>query len=311
MTASTRPKPPPKPGSGATHSAAFIGAVVISFSAIFFALADVSPVTGAFYRLVYALPPLLFIWWVKRDQDNRSSRRRWLAFGAGLILGFDMITWHMAIGYIGAGLATLIANSQVIFVAIAAWAIQGERPSKPTMVAIPVVLFGVALVSGVGQAEAYGENPLLGAALALLAAVFYATFILAFRKSNDAQAPAAGPLLEATIGGTISVTLFGLLGPGIDFGFSLPSHGWLLALALGPHIFGWLLIGYAMPRLPAVETATIILLQPALTMVWGAMIFQERPSAIQIVGVVIVLAGVSTVAVMRARRSEALIPAKA
>jgi drug/metabolite transporter (DMT)-like permease len=66
-----------------------------------------------------------------------------------------------------------------------------------------------------------------------------------------------------------------------------------------------MLIGYALPRLPAVETATIILLQPALTLVWGALIFGERPSVIQIAGALVVLLGVAFVAVVRARR-EAL-----
>jgi len=63
----------------------------------------------------------------------------------------------------------------------------------------------------------------------------------------------------------------------------------------------WLMITYALPRLPAVETATIILIQPALTMVWGAIIFDERPSGLQILGAAIILGGVAVVALVRAR----------
>ena len=68
-----------------------------------------------------------------------------------------------------------------------------------------------------------------------------------------------------------------------------PAHGWLLILALTSQVAGWLLIGYALPRLPAVETATIILLQPVLTMIWAVLIFSESPSAIQWVGAALVL----------------------
>jgi drug/metabolite transporter (DMT)-like permease len=50
-----------------------------------------------------------------------------------------------------------------------------------------------------------------------------------------------------------------------------------------------------------VETSTIILLQPALTLLWGAIIFEERPSSLQMIGAILVLAGVGTVAVARAR----------
>ncbi|MCI0424781.1 MAG: DMT family transporter, partial [Actinobacteria bacterium] len=69
-------------------------------------------------------------------------------------------------------------------------------------------------------------------------------------------------------------------------------------------VAAWLLIGYALPRLPAAETATIVLLQPALTMVWGAVIFGERPSLLQVAGAVIVLAGVGMVAVAGARSAR-------
>lgn len=292
-----------------TLLAALTGAVLISFSAIFFALSETSPITGAFFRLAYALPALFIIWWLRRNQDKRPTQRRWFAVGAGLALGADVFTWHTSIEFIGAGLATLLANTAVVFVALGAWVILGERPRNATMVAIPVILFGVALISGLGQGDAFGSNPVQGTILALLAAVFYATFLLAFRHSNDEKAPAAGPLMEATIGGALTTLAIGIIGSGIDFGFSWPAHGWLLALALGAQVTAWLMIAYALPRLPAVETATIILIQPALTMLWGAIIFGERPSALQISGAVIVLAGVAFVAFARGRKVPEPTPA--
>lgn len=292
-----------------TLLAALAGAVLISFSAIFFALSDVSPITGAFFRAAYALPVLVGLWWVRRNRDKRPTSRRWMAIGAGLALGADVIAWHSSIEFIGAGLATLLANTSVIFVALGAWILLGERPRKTTMVAIPVILLGVTLVSGLGQGDAFGSNPLGGTLLALLAATFYATFLLAFRHSNDEKAPAAGPLMEATLGAAMASLLLGLATSGIDFAFSWPAHGWLIALAVGAQVTAWLLIAYALPRLPAVETATIILIQPALTMLWGAVIFDERPSMLQIVGAVIVLAGVAFVAFIRAHRVPDPLPA--
>jgi drug/metabolite transporter (DMT)-like permease len=291
-----------------TLLAALSGAVLISFSAIYYGLSGVSPATGAFYRLAYALPALFLIWFVRRREDRRRMSRRWIALGAGVAVGIDAVSWHTSIDYIGAGLATLIANTAVIFVALGAWLFLGERPLPTTLSAIPVVLIGVALVSGLGQGDAFGEDPVRGTMLALVAAVFYAVFMLAMRYSNDVQAPAAGPLMETTIGGALMTVVLSLFGDGIDFGFSWPSHGWLIWLALSCQVVAWLMIGYALPRLPAAETATIILLQPALTMVWGAVIFDERPSPLQIAGALIVLAGVAFVTVVRARRGRSTLP---
>ena len=284
-----------------TSFSALAGALAISFSAILFGLSGVDPITGAFFRVAYALPVLIVIWLTVRHRDRRSRKMRLLALASGILLGVDMVVWHTSIGHIGAGLATLIANSQVVFVAVGAWMILGERPSRRIIVAIPVVLIGVAMVSGLGRSDAYGSNPLLGTLLALVAAMFYASFILVFRASNKIQAPPAGPLMEATAGGVVMVLILSTVTGGIEFAPTWPAHGWLIALALGAQVVGWLAIGYALPRLPAVETATIILVQPVLTMIWASLVFDERPSTVQLVGAALVLAGVGFVAIARAR----------
>ena len=229
-----------------------------------------------------------------------------MAVAAGIALGLDVVFWHSAIEQIGAGLATLIANSQVVFVSLTAWLFLKERPDNKVLGGIPVILVGVALVSGIGQADAFGSNPLLGTALALLAAIFYSAFILGFRQANDSHAPASGPLAEATLGLILVAPVAGSLGSGIELTPSWPSHGWLLMLAIVAQVFGWMLIGYALPRLPAAETATIILLQPALTLIWGALILGERPSVLQLGGAVVVLAGVGFVALTRTQAREAI-----
>ena len=284
-----------------TLLAALAGAVVVSFSAIFFALSETSPLTGSFFRAAYAIPVLAVIWSIHRRRDTRPLASRFLALAAGFALGIDIILWHTAIDHIGAGLATLIANAQVIFVGVGAWAIHGERPPVRMLATVPVVLVGVALVTGLGRSDSFGSNPLLGAGLALMASVFYAAFLLGFRASNKEQAPPSGPLLEATVGALAATTIGGAITGGLELAPSWPAHGWLLALALGAQVAGWLSIGYALPRLPAVETSTIILLQPVLTMTWGALIFVERPSPTQMIGAVIVLLGVGYVALTRAR----------
>jgi drug/metabolite transporter (DMT)-like permease len=298
-----------RPGSHlVTLAAALTGAVMISFSAIFFGLSGVSPITGAFFRVAYALPVLFLLWFLRRRQDRRPLSRHWIAIGAGVALCADLLALHNSIDSIGTGLASLIANTSVIFVAIVAWILFKERPRRTTMLAIPVILLGVTLVSGLGQGDAFGSNPVRGTVLALMAALFYASYLLSLRHSNHEQAPAAGPLMEATLGATISLLVLGMFTGGLDLAFSWPAHGWLLVLALGSQVVAWLMITYALPRLPAVETATIILIQPALTMVWGAIIFGERPSGLQILGAAIILGGVTVVAWVRAHLQPPPIP---
>jgi drug/metabolite transporter (DMT)-like permease len=285
--------------------AALAGAMGISFSGILVKAAAVSPATAAVFRTGYAIPLLAWLWWRRKGQDARPPGARRLGLLAGLFLAGDLLAWHAAIGYIGAGLATLLANLQVVLVAVLAWLILRERPSNRIFVAVPVVLTGAVLVSGLGRSDSYGTRPLLGTVLGLTTALFYAGFLLIFRQSNPDRASAAGPLLEVCVASTVASSVAGMIGGSVDFVPSWPAHGWLLLLAWGAQVGSWLAIGYALPRLPAAETATLILIQPVLAMVWGAIIFSERPSVYQLAGAGLVLVGVAVVA--SRRRSPALV----
>lgn len=276
-----------------THFLALLGVLSISFSAVFIRLARVSPVAATFYRAAYAIPVLAVISLVNRGRDARPRRARLLAFVSGLFLAADLDLWHESIALVGAGLGTVIPNVQIVFVAIVAWMRHGERPRAPTIAMIGVVLVGVALASGLGRSDAYGTRPGEGVALGVAAGLCYALFLIVFRASNRSLAPPAGPLLDATVGTAVGA----LLSAGFDHQFTLvvsgQAHVWLVALALVSQVMGWLFIATALPRLPAVETSVLLLVQPVFAIGWGAMFFAERLSSLQWMGSAIVLAGVA------------------
>ena len=66
-----------------------------------------------------------------------------------------------------------------------------------------------------------------------------------------------------------------------------------MLLALSSQVLGWLLISVSLPRLPAVLTSIILMLQPVMTVFLGALLLSEAPSAVQLLGVAIVIAGVA------------------
>jgi drug/metabolite transporter (DMT)-like permease len=283
---------------------ALLGAVCISFSAVFVRLAEVSPVTATFFRASYALPLLLLIWFLVRGMDRRTSPMRRLAFASGLLLGADFTLWHYSIDFIGAGLATVLANTQVVFVGLIAWVLHGERPRPLALALVPAVLLGVVLLSGLGGVDAYGESPLAGVLFGVGAGLAYSGFLVALRRSNRALAPSAGPLLDATLGVAVGAILVSFA-PGLklDLVPVWPAHGWLLTLALVSQVIGWLSVTWALPRLPALETSIILLVQPMGSVLWGRLIFGENLSLVQWSGVALVLAGVTLLSVRtRARQ---------
>jgi drug/metabolite transporter (DMT)-like permease len=188
---------------------------------------------------------------------------------------------------------------QVVFVAMAAWAVHGERPSPRRSLTVAGVLAGIALTSGLARPGAYGSDPALGTVCGVLAGACYAGFLMTFRTANQSLGPPAGPLLDSTIGTVAGALLLAPLDPGFAFAPSWPAHGWLVSLALVSQVIGWLLIATALPRLPALETSILLLVQPVFAVAWGWFLFEERLSSLQWLGALLVLVGVASLSLGR------------
>jgi drug/metabolite transporter (DMT)-like permease len=271
-----------------------LGALVIAFSAILVRLAEVTPATSAFFRCAYAVPLLGLLAWIERRKYGpRPRKQRLLTLGAGVLFAADLIFWHYSIAAVGAGLATVLGNIQVVLVALLAWMALGERPGNRTLAAIPIVFTGVVLISGVVGAGAYGEDPALGVVYGVLTAISYAVFLLILRQGNTDLRRPAGPLFDATLVAAVACALAGVAIGDIDWVPDLEAQAWLVLLALSSQVLGWLLISVSLPRLPAALTSVILMLQPVASVFLGAVLLSEAPSAVQLSGVAIVLGGVA------------------
>ena len=283
------------------------GAACIAASATLVRLADVAPATAATFRCLYALPVLgLLMLREDRRFGRRPARQRWIAAAAGVFFAVDLVLWHHAIAAVGAGIATVLGNLQVVIVGFVAWWLLGEKPSGRLVAAVPVVLVGVLLISGVVGADAYGENPGLGVLFGVGTSIAYAGFLLVLRHGARDLRRLAGPLFDATAVAAVVSALLGPVSGGLDVVPSWPAHGWLVLLALSSQVLGWLLISVSLPRVPAALTSVILLLQPVASVLLAAAVIDERPSPAQLAGCVIVLAGV--VAATAGRRQSRDLP---
>jgi drug/metabolite transporter (DMT)-like permease len=286
--------------------AAVMGASIIAFSGIIVRLADVSPETAAFFRCAFALPPLgALAWWERRRFGPRPWRERRVGLAAGVFFSADLIFWHYSIADVGAGLATVLGNLQVVLVAFLAWMLLGERPGRRVLTAVPIVFGGAVLISGVLGQGAYGDNPVRGTVFGIATSLSYAVFILILRQMNaDIRRP-AGPLFDATLtSAVLTAVVCGAYGA-VDFTPPLGAVGWLVLLGVSSQVVGWLLISISLPRLPAALTSVLLLIQPISSVALAAIILGEDPTPVQIAGVVVILAGVVWATSSRAERVPA------
>lgn len=275
------------------RTSAVLGALAIAFSGIFYRWSEVSPSTGVFFRCLYGLPILVLVAWGEwRTMGPMTRRTVGLCVVAGVFFAVDLITFHYAVDVMGAGLGTVMGNVQVVIVALVAWLVFGERPRREVLVAIPIMLFGVFLISGVVGSGAYGANPQLGVAIGLVTATSYAGYLLVIRRAAPDRRP-AGPVAIATAVTGLCALMFGTAVGDIDLVPSLPAHAYLLALGVMSQSVGYLVIQASLPRLPAVITSVLLLVQPVTTMILGAILLAELPSPFQLAGVALVIFGIA------------------
>lgn len=289
-----------------THASTFalLGAVTIAFSSILVRLSHASPSTAAIFRCAYALPILGLLAWA---EDRRFGRREWRQRRAGLAAGIffavDILLWNHSIADVGAGLATVLANVQVVLLPLVAWALLAERPGRPVLLALPVAALGVLLISGVVEQGAFGRDPTRGTLFGLSAGVAYVGFLLLIRRGGSDLRRPAGPLFDATAVSTGLCVVAGLIIGDGRLVPAWPSAGWLVTLALSSQVVGWLLIGASLPRLPAAIGSMLLTVQPIGSVALAAVIFGEAPTDLQLAGVTLVMAAL--IVAGRARRRQA------
>ena len=270
----------------------------ISFSGIFYRWSEVSPSTGTFYRCLFGLPFLAAVAYVERRKFGplpRATVR--LALIAGVFFAGDLTFWHHAIEFVGAGLATVLGNLQVLIVGLVAWVVFGERPPRSVLLALPIVLVGVVLISGVVGTGAYGSAPMLGVLLGLLTAMCYAGYLLIIRLGGRDLRRPAGPVAVATASTALCAAGAGFVVGDLDLTPGPESLFWLAMLGITSQFLGYLLISLSLPRLPAGVTSIILLSQPVATMILANILLGETPSPAQLLGVGLVIGGIAVATV--------------
>jgi drug/metabolite transporter (DMT)-like permease len=272
-------------------AALLCGAVCIALSPIFVRLSETGPTASAFWRVALAVPALWLLVILREKSTARRHGGRWLLlFAAGAAFAGDLGFWHLSIQYTSVANSTLLANLASIFVTLAAWIFLRQRPTWMFLAGLACALTGVSLL--VSSSAGFHRTGLLGDALGVLTAMFYAAYIFAVKGLRDRGERTLHLMAVAT---TITAALLlpAALASGEQF-LPVSAYGWgvLLGLALVSHAAGQGLIAYALAHLPAAFSSVSLLLQPVMAALFAWAILGESLVALQIAGGLVVLAGI-------------------
>jgi drug/metabolite transporter (DMT)-like permease len=276
---------------GLSLIALFTGAIFIALSPIWVRVSEVGPTASAFWRVALAVPLLWGLFALTRSVGTALEKKQFgLLLSTGIAFAGDLAFWHWSIQYTSVANSTLLANLASIFVTLAAWALWKQRPSGLFITGLAAALLGVGLL--VRASLGFSPGALLGDALGVVTAMFYAWYLLSMKSLRDLGA-ATLQLMAVTTTVTAAILLPVALASGEPM---VPQSvaGWLklLGLAWVSHSAGQGLIAYALAHLPAAFSAVGLLLQPVMAAAFAWLLLAEPVSALQCAGGAVVLFGI-------------------
>lgn len=255
------------------------------------------PTVSGFYRTFLAFVVLtLFILVYRRERlkvvfSVFTNRRVLLpAMLAAACFAADLFVWHKSVIYSGAGVATLLANTQVFYLAFIGFIFFKEKIDLKYISFVLLAFAGIAILVFTRESSHEWPHYGLGVWLGFLTGGFYSSYILSMRnlEKKISTLYLDEKILIVSLLTSMFLAVF-LLIEGGSLYLSDSDWLWAILLALVPQVFGWILITKSLPRVSVSLTGLILLLQPVLSIVWGVLLLNEPMNLIQAFGVIMTL----------------------
>jgi len=269
------------------------GAVLISFASVWVRLADVGPTAAGVYRMLVGGLVLLPAALLRRERLWGGPRAAAFVAVAAVCFTLDLVFWHRSIHLVGPGLATILANFQVLLLGAFGILVLGERPNWRFFVAVPAALAGLLLLVGVDW-QSLPASYRAGVGFGLLTALSYGSYLLVLRASQ-ARVGRLEPLpnLAAICWGTTALLVLTALVQGESLRIpSLATGGILVVYGVTAQVLGWLLISRGIPYVEVGRAGLVLLLQPTLAFTWDVLFFHRPTDVTDVVGAGLALAAI-------------------
>ena len=274
-----------------------VGAAIIGTNGLMVRLAEMAPTAVAFWRMLLA-GLMLGALVLARHGWQPLSRKAWLwCLLPALAFAIDLWMWHRSILLVGPGLATLLANAQVFFMALAGVLLFRERLGWRFAAGVLLAFFGLWLLLG-GDWATLPDEYRWGVWLGLGTGVAYAAYNIGIKRSQGeaaqgkARAPVEQVLCIAALGSALCLGLMALA-EGVTI-TPPDTRAWLIlmALAAGGQCLSWVLISRAMAGLTVAIAGLLLLAQPIVAYLLDVILLDLTATPRQWAGLGLSLAGI-------------------
>ncbi len=234
--------------------------------------------------------------WLQGARPPLTARHRWALPLIGLLVGVQSLCLYSSVARLPVALALLAFNTYPIAGAVWAWLLYRHRPERAMVLAMPVILVGLALAldvmgaaSGLG-ASAQWDRIGIGLAFGLAAA---GVFGLALVITQHEAAGIDGRVRTATTMAIAGVVAMGLVTTGGGLHLPQDSLGWI-GLAGLTFLYGtaFTIMFTVLPKLGVVGNSPIMSVEPVFAMALAWLVLGQAVAPIQVVGALIVVGAV-------------------
>ncbi len=232
----------------------------------------------------------LLIWGYLRRPNFTWSRAQ---IAGAIAYAMTINTFVLATKMTTAANAIFLQHTSPLWVALLGIWILKEKPRRSDWVVMFVIILGILLFFN----EQLTFSGFAGNLIALLSGLCLALMVLFLRKQKNGS-----PTETVLLGNLISVVI------GVPFVFGeaweLPEIGIILFLGIVQLGIPFILYSIIIKQLDAIEAILIQTLEPVLNPIWVALLVQELPSPLAVIGGLIVLGAVTGRAVFSIRSSR-------
>ncbi|MEQ1439424.1 EamA family transporter [Fontimonas sp. SYSU GA230001] len=273
-----------------------------TYLAIRVGVADLPPVLFAGVRFLIAAPLMLvYAWW--RGARLPRSAHDWAIIGLTalmMLVGANgLVTW--AETWVESNQTALIVATSALWMAwFGTWGASGERFSALTLAGLLLGFGGVALLVGAGLTRQLA--PWYAYAALLLSPVLWAGGSVLSRRNPLGCAPLMVAALQMLITGVIMTALGLALGDAARWQPTFPSLSALVYLALFGSCLAYGAYFWLVHEVTPAQLGTYAYVNPAIAALLGWWLLDEHMQPAQVLGTLIVLAGVALVTVAARRK---------
>lgn len=268
-----------------------IGVLAVSTAAVLIREADAPSIVIAASRMLLATAPFLLIAGVRGDRlVPTTSLDRWLVLGSGLLLAVHFAVWIKSVQETSVVTSVVLVTTAPLFVALASGPLLGEKPTRNVWIGLAIAATGTLVM--VAEDFGAGNDTLMGDLFALIGAICAAGLFLAGRQvlsGGMGWFPFSTGIYA--IAALVLAALVLLSGESFS-GYSDETYVYLLLLALVPQLIGHTAINRTLGHMPAFAVSLAVMGEPVGATLLAALLLDETPTALQLTGAALVLAGV-------------------